>query len=150
MFSRTDIDGHENAKVDTLPASRPKGARLSRARQSRVLAFIEAHIADPIRVDELASAAALSRYHFSRAFLRTMGVTPMRYVLERRVEAARLMLLLPDPPSMTRVAYECGFNSQSHFTTSFKLIVGMPPCAYARSVIEANAVCPVTANLRQH
>ena len=119
-----------------MPAIKKCGARLSKARKARVLAYIEAHIADPISIDELAGVAALSRYHFSRAFRVSMSITPMRYVLTRRIAAAQAMLE-KDPPSLTWVAYECGFMGQSHFSTAFRRIVGTTPLDYWQSLDNA-------------
>lgn len=98
-------------------------------RLRRVLEYIEAHLDRIIRLPELASAAALSTYHFSRAFRASTGLTPMRYVWHRRVERAKLLMRQPGLPLAT-IAFDCGFSSQSHFTGVFKRETGLTPTEY--------------------
>lgn len=107
---------------------------LSQARRRRVLEFIEANLSKPITLTELAQVAALSPYHFTRAFRREMGATPMRYVWHRRARLAKRMLLDPGMP-LVAIAHACGFASQSHFTTAFKADTGATPAAWRRAHI---------------
>ncbi len=58
-----------------------------------------------------------------------MGVAPVRYVWNRRVECAKRHLEIPDVP-LANIAIDCGFGSQSHFSTLFKKITSMTPAAY--------------------
>ena len=90
----------------------------------KVFAFIEVNMSEPIRLQDIANAAALSPFHFSRAFKKAKGVTPMRYVMICRVNAAKKMLEDPDIQHAS-IAYECGFSSDSHLCTAFKSITGM-------------------------
>lgn len=99
---------------------------LSRERLRRVIDYIEANIYKAIGLTEIASVAALSPFHFSRSFRERMGVSPMRYVSGRRVEAARRMLATTTF-SLTQIAYACGFASPSHFSTTFKSFTGRTP-----------------------
>lgn len=73
-----------------LPDARLPG--LSSPRLRRVLRYIEANMTHPMRLSELAGAAALSPYHFARAFRAATGVPPMRYVWQRRVERAKWLM----------------------------------------------------------
>lgn len=111
--------------LDALPSG------LSGERKRRLLEYIDAHLADPMTLDELADAASLSPYHLIRSFKAEMGVTPFRWVLQQRVERARRLLEITDLPLAT-IAYACGFSSQSHFSTSFKQVVGATPAVYRR------------------
>ena len=107
--------------------------RLSTVRTDRALQYIEDNIGQPIGLQELADSAAMSRFHFSRSFKRTTGHTPIRFILIRRTEAAKLLLRNPDAQA-AHIAYKCGFASASHFCTSFKAVTGMTTCQYRRTL----------------
>ena len=98
------------------------------ARLRKVLAYIEAHLAEDLKLDELARVAAMSKYHFSRLFKDAVGVPPYRYVVQQRVEAARDLLLRTDLP-VAQIALRTGFCSQSHLSTSFREHTGITPLA---------------------
>lgn len=102
-------------------------------RMRRALDFIEANIAEPIRLKQLADAAALSPFHFSRSFKKASGVAPMRYVLLCRIDAAKRILVNPNAQHSS-IVFACGFASESHFCTAFKQAEGMTPCEYRRSL----------------
>lgn len=106
---------------------------LTAERKRRVIDYIEANINRPIGLGELAKVAALSPYHFSRSFKASLGVSPVSYLWERRVESAK-QILAASNAKVSTVAYECGFTSQSHFTTKFKAITGKTPAEYRRAV----------------
>lgn len=106
---------------------------LSAERMTRVIDFIEANISKEIHLEELAASAALSVYHFVRLFQRHLGVTPMRFVWQRRIEHAKLRLRHRTLP-LSGIASDCGFSSQSHFATVFKRETGMTPTEYRRQL----------------
>ena len=106
--------------------------QLSPERLARVVKHVELHFQTIENVRELADVAALSTFHFCRLFRDTMGMTPMRYVWEHRVQRAQCMLR-NSTASLAHIAADCGFRSQSHFTTRFKLITGVTPAVF-RSV----------------
>lgn len=101
-------------------------------RRQRVIEYVETHIGSPITLSDLASAAALSPHHFSRLFRKTFGMSPLRYVWSRRVDAAKRLIVYSTLP-LAAVAFSCGFSSQSHFTTAFREATGMTPMNYFRS-----------------
>lgn len=102
---------------------------LSPRRRDHALQFIEANLDQPITLDMIASAAALSPFHFARAFKVSMGISPVRYVWQRRIELAR-QLLKDRNYALSQVALACGFSNQSHFTTAFKEATGLTPAVY--------------------
>ncbi len=90
------------------------------------------HYADadpPVDVDAMASAAGLSRAHFSRAFKEAFGVSPHVYLLTRRLERAAALLRHTDR-SVADICVEVGLSSVGSFTTSFKRMFGCTPAAY--------------------
>jgi AraC family transcriptional regulator of adaptative response/methylated-DNA-[protein]-cysteine methyltransferase len=76
-------------------------------------------------LDELASAAGLSRFHFHRIFKAITGVTPKAYAMAHRGERARRRLA--DGASVTRAIYDSGFNSNAPFYAQSKRTLGMQP-----------------------
>ena len=99
----------------------------------RVHLHIEAHIAQPLKVDALARVANLSSSHFCRAFKLTFGVTVHRYVLHRRIGKAQ-HLMLTTSEALSEIAVSCGMSDQSHLTRWFRRVVGVPPAAWRRGV----------------
>ena len=93
---------------------------------------MEADIANPMRIGDLAAAAGLSRGRFSRAFLRSVGELPRRYLRRRRIEFAQ-ELMLTTRKSLAEIALECGLCDQSHLTKTFHRMVGVSPSAWRRA-----------------
>lgn len=94
----------------------------------RALEYVEAHLGETIRLQDLAAIGQLSPFHFQRMFRASYGVSPHGWVAHRRVERAKSMLRGTDP--IAQIASACGFSSQSHMTRAFKLGTGVTPSAY--------------------
>jgi AraC family transcriptional regulator len=112
-------------------AGHPKKDRedFTQDRIARVLDYIEDHLGDDIRLGELASVACLSPFHFSRMFKAAVGVSPLRYVAERRVRLACRLLADPRSSALT-VGLQCGFADSAHFATTFRKFMGLSPTAW--------------------
>ncbi|MFE1599824.1 helix-turn-helix domain-containing protein [Methylobacterium sp. ID0610] len=106
------------------PSTAPRG--LDTRRLKRVLDYIDAHFAEPISLDRLAAEACLSPFHFSRLFRKATGLTPHRYLTDRRVRAAREALAL-DRSSLLEIASKTGFGSQENFIRVFRKSTGLTP-----------------------
>ena len=104
---------------------------LSPAALRRVQVFVEANLARPIHLNDLAARAALSPYHFARAFRRSAGMTPRTFVEQRRIERVKRLLTESESP-LVDVAVETGLGTQSRLTTTFKRHTGFTPAAYRR------------------
>jgi AraC family transcriptional regulator len=92
----------------------------------RVAEYVDADLAATITLDGMADVAALSPFHFARAFKATTGLAPHRFVTARRLEAAKAALLTSDA-SVVRVAHAVGFSNVSHFRRVFRRELGVAP-----------------------
>jgi AraC-like DNA-binding protein len=89
----------------------------------------DARYFERLEVDDLASAAGLSRAHFSREFRRAFGEPPHAYLLTRRLERAAALLRTTDR-TVADICLSVGLQSIGSFTTSFTRTFGMSPTAY--------------------
>ncbi|KQW31164.1 hypothetical protein ASE36_02475 [Rhizobium sp. Root274] len=121
-----------NAEKDA-PVREQVAGQLSNGQRSLVTGYIEAHLADDIGLDELASLCGLSRFHFSRAFKTTFGKTPIQFVTVRRIERAQRMLGETRLP-VAMIATACGFSGASQFSRVFRSVVGTTPLVFRRSL----------------
>lgn len=109
----------------------PKGERTDEVsnRMRRFLTYIADHLSEDISLDELASAAGVSKSECLRCFKLSMQDTPYHYLIECRLEEASRILKNTDLP-VSEVARAVGFNSQSHFGKLFKAKTGFSPIQY--------------------
>jgi AraC family transcriptional regulator len=108
---------------------RPVGGRLSPAALKRVNELIEARVGEELTLDDLANAAGQSRFHFHRTFTLTMGITPHRYLMRWRLEAAIGMIRQRRLP-IAAIAAETGFVDQSHLSRWSRSVHGLRPTQY--------------------
>ena len=118
--------------------SKPIRGGLASWQIRRVTEHIEAGLAAKVRIKDLAGLIEVSSSHFSRAFKQSFAHTPHRYVMRRRVERAKT-LMLATKTSLGRIAADCGFADQSHFNRYFRRLVGENPNSWRR----ANACAPL-------
>jgi AraC family transcriptional regulator len=104
-----------------------RGFALPRLR--RVLDYIGDHIADDLSLVRLAAQAELSPVQLGREFRQRLGVSVHQYILRRRVERARALLLLAGR-SLSDIAFAAGFSSQAHLTTAFRRAYRVTPGAF--------------------
>lgn len=90
-----------------------------------------AHYGESIAMPALAARAHLSVSQFQREFRRLFGMSPSEYLLRVRLLMARRKLEETSLPA-SRVALDCGFYDQSHFTRAFRKATGLSPLAYRR------------------
>lgn len=97
---------------------------------SRVVSFIEEHIMDSeINVDDMASAAAVSRSSLNRKMKILVGVTPADFLREARIKRA-CSLLATTKMAISDIAYRCGFSDPKYFSRTFRQSTGMTPTDY--------------------
>jgi AraC family transcriptional regulator len=108
---------------------------LARWQARKALVYIEQNLGSGIATGELAALVSYSKSHFTRAFKRSLGLSPMAYVTKRRVERAKLMMISTGQ-QLTDIALACGFADQSHLNRSFRRMVGMSPGLWRRTSTE--------------
>ena len=91
-----------------------------------ILDYIDVHITEKLSLAELAKKAGLTESSFSRWFAKTNGISFKRYVMERRISLA-VILLQTTNLKIIDIALECGFDSTSGFYDAFKKVTGTTP-----------------------
>jgi len=123
--------------VETLAPSVPAAgkkravATLPKWRLMQVLRYIETNIGEPITLADLSATAGLSRMYFAKQFRTTTGIRPHDFVLRKRIERAQQLLAATSDP-LVDIALSVGFQTQAHFTTVFKKVVGSTPYQWRR------------------
>ncbi|HEX8772581.1 MAG TPA: AraC family transcriptional regulator [Pyrinomonadaceae bacterium] len=102
-------------------------------RLRRIVEYINEHLEQDLSLTEIAAVAGMNPYHLSRAFKQDIGYTPHQYVLMRRIERAKA-LLAGTELSIVEVGLKVGFQSQSHFTNTFRRLTGVTPNNFRRSL----------------
>lgn len=120
----------------SLPVPEPAVAArtapgLRRGALARAQHYIDDHLFVPLRLDDVAQAACVSRYHFSRCFTMSMGMSFVEYVARRRIDAACSALERNPALQLAGLATELGFCDQAHFNKVFRRISGTTPRRYA-------------------
>jgi AraC-like DNA-binding protein len=87
---------------------------------------INAHLEEGLSSEQLAHECKLSVTHFAKAFARSTGISPHRWLMQRRVDVAKDLLLTTDS-SLVEISLKCGFSDQSHFTRVFAQATGETP-----------------------
>jgi AraC-like DNA-binding protein len=112
----------------------PTWGRPIRDRQiERALLILNSDIAKRWTVESLAKAVGLSRAAFARRFRAVLELSPMRYLAQRRLQAAAALLFASDA-SLAEVAVRVGYDSEFAFSRAFKRHTGLPPGEYRRRV----------------
>lgn len=106
--------------------ARHERGTLTQAQLRRVDALIAEDLAAGPTLTALAAAAGYSKAHFVRLFRRTTGTSPHRYVLQRRLDEARRLIVATSAP-LAEVASDTGFASQSHLSNAFVRRYGHTP-----------------------
>jgi AraC family transcriptional regulator len=105
------------------------GRALDAVKLKQIQDYIEEHLAEDIAIEDMAALVPMSQFHFARAFKSAMGETPHKYLIQRRMERAKVLLTVTQL-TIAEVAYRVGFSNQSHFTTHFRKATGVTPKDY--------------------
>ena len=91
--------------------------------------YIEENLAEELTNAHLAALVPMSEFHFARTFKTLVGEPPHRYILQRRIERAKILLKVTKF-SGAEIAYQVGFSNPSHFTAQFRKLLGVTPKIY--------------------
>jgi AraC family transcriptional regulator len=105
---------------------------LSTAQETLVKELIESELGHQLKLSLLASACHLHVQPFSEAFKRSVGQTPYKYIVNRRLEWAK-QLMTSSSVSLLEVAVTCGFGTHSNFTRRFLKATGETPGAWRKT-----------------
>ncbi len=101
-----------------------------------ILEYINTHIDEDITIDELSKHTYLSKFHLSREFKKHTGTTLHRYILQKKLIAAKELILREIP--ITHVYEQCGFGDYSNFFRAFKNEYGMTPKQFFEAMKQSN------------
>ncbi|MEQ8830165.1 MAG: AraC family transcriptional regulator [Alphaproteobacteria bacterium] len=117
------------------------GARQSRAGGrpdwlEHVMEYVVENLDEPLKVDDLAALADMSRSEFSRRFKELAGQTPHQWVMSTRIKQAQQ--LLSEGGLLSHVAHDTGFSDQAHFSRNFRQATGLTPGQWTRRYVSTN------------
>lgn len=97
----------------------------------KVINYINTNIEEQINIDELAKLTQWSSHYFIRIFTKYMKLTPYQYILKKKVEKSKVLIMESNMP-ITTIAYALGFSSYSNFYSVFKRETGKTPHFYKK------------------
>lgn len=119
-----------NRQRDAALSGEPSGARSSRE-CDLVRRYIDNHFKENLSLDQLAQLAHLNKYYLAHAFRQEFGVSPINYLISRRIEESRFLLRETDH-TLSLIAQILGFSSLSYFSQCFRRLEGVSPMEYRR------------------
>jgi len=132
-------------QIEHLAEDTPRG-RLAPWQVKRALRFIDENADRRFHVREIAVAVRLSPSYFSHAFKDSFGRAAKAYIIERRLERAKRMMI-ETSDSLAQIAAACGFADQAHFSRTFNTWVGDTPSRWRQSVRVPAAALAADAEL---
>lgn len=106
-----------------------KSETLASERIKTMLMYINEHLEEEIKIDDIAKSALISKSECLRCFAKVIGVSPIKYVKELRMGKAAY-LIKNTSMKINEIAYECGLLDMSYFSKSFKEKYGCSPSEY--------------------
>lgn len=94
--------------------------------------YIDRHFKEPLTLEQLSEEAHMNKYYLSHAFKREYGVSPINYMISRRIDESKFLLAETDL-SMSQIAQILGFSSLSYFSQAFRKANGASPMEYRQS-----------------
>ncbi len=110
--------------------SSPEGPERAATRESAAVKwYLDAHFKENITLDTLAQVARVNKYHMAHLFKEEYGISPIRYLNNKRIEESKQLLRSTDL-SLSFIAQNLGFSSASYFSQSFRRHEGISPIVY--------------------
>lgn len=117
---------HQSFEIDVDPSNKTTKA------MGILKHYLRTHYREPLCLDDLADVTHLSKFYLSHSFKREMGLTPMEYLTEIRLEESRVLLTTTNY-TMSQIASIVGFSSQTYFTKQFRRKYRQTPNTYRRN-----------------
>lgn len=109
-------------------------SKISRAGIELIDQYISEHMDQAISIEKLAERLNYSKYYFLREFKKLKGITPYQYVIEKKMNRAKRLLMLQDH-SIADISYRLGFSDQAYFTHVFKKHTGQTPGQFQKQAL---------------
>jgi AraC family transcriptional regulator len=119
-------------------------------RINRVLDYIEKHLSRPFTLEELASVANFSKFHFNRIFRALVGETPFQFITRVRLERAGTLLLTHPRDTISEIAFACGYSDIAVFSRNFRTQFGRSATRFRREKGEYSNISQMVSNLTQN
>ena len=117
------------ATVVDVPFSAVPSRRIREATVKFAVRHMHEHLAEPLRIEQIAGSVFLSPDHFSKVFAAVLGQSPNDYLRHLRIEEAKLLLTTTDD-TITRIATAVGFSHIAYFSRVFRALTGKTPREY--------------------
>jgi AraC-like DNA-binding protein len=98
----------------------------------QINSYIEDHIYDKLSLEDLAQIVHINKFGFAKKFKALTGMTPMNYVLMRKIFSSKA--LIKSNLELTEIAYQYNFTDMAHFSKTFKRFIGISPSKYKESL----------------
>ena len=132
LFYNLRNDAAYNTTVQNVTA-------VNKLHLKNVLTYMKEHFNEKITLQQLSSLAGYAPTYFQQLFVKTMYISPQKYLEELRINHAKY-LLSQDEQSISDIAYACGFSSQSYFSAVFKRYTLVTPYEFRQNVIFTNNI----------
>jgi len=99
---------------------------------NNINAYIDENISGKFCLNQLSKIANLNKYGFVKKFKATTGMTPMNYILMKKIFSSKK--LITENAELTQIAYDFDFSDMAHFSNTFKRYIGISPKAYQNSI----------------
>ena len=99
---------------------------------SEIIAYLDAHYTEPITLPEIGDHFHMSHFYLAHIFKTQVGLSPMRYILQRKIGQAQNLLMNTGIP-IGEIGESLGFTDNCHFSSTFKKYIGITPTQYRRN-----------------
>lgn len=130
VLSHIIIEAYRKYEPSIIKPEKEKN--LDSIRLAQMLGFIEEHYPEDITLADICSAAYIGEREAMRCFKRTVGESPMQYLIKFRLMKSANMLLEKPTVGIAEIAGRCGFDSPSYYTKQFKTLYKCTPRDYVK------------------
>lgn len=119
------------------------------AKINKSIDYIDQHLEKAFTLEELASVANFSKFHFTRIFQSIVGESPFQFIMRVRLEKAAMYIITQKQESITEIAYKFGFSDIAIFSRNFKQLFGVAPSQYRRQKHNLSNFSQMESNCHQ-